>query len=86
MFENAENTISLEEEVFDEWLEKGKESRIGYHYMLVVWNEFDSKYQPIYSESRDQMVTQVRVVNDSSTEALLAVYDLYSETKLSVIS
>ena len=39
MFEGREYPKSLKEEVFNDWLEKGRQSKMGYLYLMVVWNE-----------------------------------------------
>jgi hypothetical protein len=80
MFEGPDFPKSLSEEVFDLWLEKGRLSKIGYHYLLVVWDEYESGYQPVYAEHREEIKTYQKASN--SRERLIAVYDLYSESRI----
>ena len=78
MFEGRDYPKSLSEETFNLWLEKGRQSKLGYHYLLVVWNERESEYEPVYAEHRDEIKNHSR----SSGERLLAAYDLYSESRI----
>ena len=79
MFEGPDFPGSLSEEVFSLWLEKGRASKIGYHYLLVVWDEFEAAYQPVYLEHRDEIK---KYKTSGSRERLIAAYDLYSESRL----
>jgi hypothetical protein len=78
MFDGPGFPKSLDEEVFNRWLEKGRLSKIGYHYLLIVWDEYESEYQPAYAEHRDEIEKH----RTSSRERLIAVYDLYSESRI----
>jgi hypothetical protein len=79
MFDDPNFPKSLDEEVFNLWLEKGRTSKLGYNYLLVVWDEFESTYQPVYATNRDEFESYQQSV---STERLIAAYDLYSESKI----
>lgn len=79
MFDGPDFPKSLAEEVFNGWLEKGRLSKIGYHYLVVVWDEYESEYQPVYAESRDEIETYR---TPGSRERLIAAYDLYSESRI----
>lgn len=81
MFDGPDYPKSLDEEVFNLWLEQGRESRIGYKYLLVVWNTYESAYQPVYTEHRHEINQYDR--NPMSRERLVAAYDLYSESRIS---
>jgi hypothetical protein len=78
MFDGRDYPKSLDEEVFNLWLEKGRSSKMGYLYLLIVWNEYDSEYQPVYSASRED----IEKLKNSSGERLVAAYDLYSESRV----
>jgi hypothetical protein len=79
MFDDPNSPKYLDEAVFNLWLEKGRQSKMGYHYLLIVWDEFDSAYQPVYAEHRDE----IKSYQASKTrERLIAVYDLYSESRI----
>lgn len=79
MFDGPGFPKSLDEEVFNRWLEKGRLSRIGYHYLLVVWDEYESEYQPVYATHRNEVENHKA---STSRERLIAVYDLYSESRI----
>lgn len=82
MFDGADFPKSLDEELFDSWLEKGRESKMSYSYLLVIWNELESSYQPLYLESRDDLNEYARDKTPHDRELLVAAYDLYSEAKI----
>lgn len=79
MFDGPDFPKSLGEEVFNLWFEKGRLSKIGYHYLLVVWDEYEAEYQPVYTEHRDEIETYK---TSNSRERLIAAYDLYSESRI----
>jgi hypothetical protein len=79
MFEGPGFPKSLDEEVFKRWLENGRQSKLGYQYLLVVWDEYEASYQPLYVETRDEMVKHTK---SGIGEKLIAAYDLYSESKI----
>ena len=82
MFENLNYTKSLDEECFESWLEKGRSSNHGYHYLLVVWNMYDEDFQPLYLTNRDK-ISEFMAIN-STQEILIAAYDLYSESRITL--
>lgn len=84
MFDGADYPKSLDEEVFDQWLEKGRLSKIGYCYLLIIWDAFDDKYIPAYVENRNHITSYELYPNGSTQESLIAVYDLYSEARISL--
>ncbi len=84
MFDSSEYPKSLDEEVFDQWLETGRSSKIGYEYMIIIWNELESQYQPVYTESRAAIQSYGLYGEVVSNELLVAAYDLYSEAKLNL--
>ncbi len=81
MFE-AEFGKPLDESLFEEWLEKGRNSRIGYKYLLVNWNSQHEDFQPIYVTERSAINTHKQSVGSQDT--LVAAYDLYSESRILV--
>jgi hypothetical protein len=80
MFEGREFPKSLDEELFSTWLENGRMSKIGYKYLLVVWDQYDSVYQPVYIEQRDEISSYDKT--SVGRERLVAAYDLYSESRI----
>lgn len=84
MFEGPEYPKSITEELFESWLEEGRASKISYHFLLIVWNVYDEKYNPVYVESRGEIRKYELYPDARGSEALIAVYDLYSESRISL--
>jgi hypothetical protein len=82
MFDGPGFPKSLDEEVFDGWLEKGRQSKIGYNYLLVVWDEYESAYKPVYAAQRDEFKQYQKDKTSVGREQLVAAYDLYSESRI----
>ncbi|MCS5491465.1 hypothetical protein [Algoriphagus limi] len=82
MFDSPEYPQSLSEDLFEEWLEKGRESRIPYAYLLVIWDEIEGKYRPVYVEQRNQIQSYPRFGQSPENQMLVAAYDLYSESRV----
>jgi hypothetical protein len=80
MFEGLDFPKSLDEEVFNTWLENGRQSKIGYKYLLIVWDQYDSVYQPVYVEQREEISAYNK--DSFGRERLVAAYDLYSESRI----
>lgn len=81
MFEGSDFPKSLDEELFDSWLESGRQSKLSYNYLLIIWNEIESEFQPVYVEDRDTLNDYAKA-ETSSRELLVAAYDLYSESRI----
>lgn len=84
MFDGSDYPQSLDEDLFDEWLENGRMSKIPYSYLLVVWDALYEQYLPVYVEQRDQIDRFEMYPDAVGQEALIAVYDLYSEARIIV--
>lgn len=82
MYDNAAFPAPLEEEIFAQWLEQGRNDNIGYRFMLVVWDTYDLAYRPIYVEDFDALRAFARYGDTPEREAMVAAYDLYSESKV----
>lgn len=82
MFETLDFGKSLDENLFDSWLEKGRNSRLGYQYLFIIWDTLEEEFKPLYSETREQLDDLINPV--ASSEILVAAYDLYSESKISL--
>lgn len=82
MFETYNFSKSLDEDLFDTWLDNGRNSRLGYQYMLIIWDAFEENFKPIYIEDREN-INEYQDIR-SSQETLVAAYDLYSESKISL--
>jgi hypothetical protein len=81
MFDGRGFPKSLDEEEFNGWLEKGRLSKSGYKFLLVVWDEYESSYRPVYAENRDE-ISEYHNQTATSRERLVAAYDLYSESRI----
>jgi hypothetical protein len=84
MFDSSGFPKPLEEEIFYSWLEKGRSSRLSFKFLLVVWNEFESEYQGVFAEDRDKIREYKAHGLTNGAESLIAVYDLYSESRISL--
>jgi hypothetical protein len=82
MFNGPGFPKSLDEEVFSSWLENGRLSKVGYKYLLIVWDEYDSLYHPVYAQQRDEIGEYEIYKSSASRESLVAAYDLYSESRI----
>ncbi|WKV11395.1 hypothetical protein [Marivirga harenae] len=82
MFEGSDFPKSLEEDLFEAWLEAGRASKIGYKYLLIIWDNYDDDYQPLYVEERESIKKYERYESSTGRESLVAAYDLYSESRI----
>ena len=82
MFDNADFPKALDEELFDSWLENGRQSKLSYSYLLIIWDELESDYQPVYVESRAELNKYTKYNKSIGRESLVAGYDLYSESRI----
>ena len=82
MFNGPDFPAPLEEEVLSQWFEEGRSNKIGYQYLLIIWDEYDSAYRPIYAQHRDEISHYETYPTATGREALIAAYDLYSESKI----
>ncbi|RAV98239.1 hypothetical protein [Pseudochryseolinea flava] len=82
MFNGPDYPKSLDEDVFDVWLEKGREQKLGYHCLIIIWDEYDAAYKPIYAEHRDEISKYPSREKSTGREWLVAAYDLYSESRV----
>jgi hypothetical protein len=84
MFDRPDYPKSIKEEQFESWLEAGRASKISYHFLLIVWNVYDEQYNPVYVETRGEIKNYEFYPESKGSEALIAVYDLYSESRITV--
>ncbi|MEM9329412.1 MAG: hypothetical protein AAGA85_27375 [Bacteroidota bacterium] len=82
MFESLGHGKSLDEERFESWLEEGRSSYLGYLYLLVIWNEGEEDFQPVFVTERERIYGYVRDI--ASHEQVVAAYDLYSESRIAL--
>lgn len=79
MFEGPDYPKALDEGIFNQWLEKGRSSKIAYSHLLILWDDYESAYQPVYVAARNEIESYKR---SSSRERFVAAYDLYSESRI----
>ncbi len=82
MFDGTDFPKSLDEELFDAWLENGRQSKLSYSYLLIIWDELDAEYQAVYVESRDALNDYAKKKIATGRELFVAAYDLYSESRV----
>lgn len=82
MFESPDFPQSLDESIFESWLEAGRDSKIPYEYLMVVWDSLDSKYLPQYAENREEVENYPRYGSSPEHQTLVAAYDLHSEGRV----
>lgn len=82
MFNGPDFPASLDEDTFNRWLENGRASKLGYAYLLVVWDEYESMYRAIYSAGIAEIEKYPRYRSSVGRESLVAAYDLYSESRV----
>lgn len=77
MFDGLGFSKSLDEDTFDQWLINGRESKINYEFMLVIWEEGEQDYTPVYLERREEIHE-----HQGNHSIIVAAYHLFSETKI----
>lgn len=82
MFDSIEYPKSLDEAVFDSWLERGRASKIPYAYLLLIWDELDEKYLPVYVENRAEIEIFEKYGHSPVRQVMVAAYDIYSESRI----
>lgn len=82
MFDGPDFPKSLDEDVFNNWLENGRQSKLSYSYLLIIWDELEAAYQPAYVESREQLDDFAERKSLTGRELLVAAYDLFSESRI----
>ncbi|WP_425390922.1 hypothetical protein [Ekhidna sp.] len=81
MFENLNFSSSLDENEFEEWLESGRSSKIRYSYLVILWDEIDRSFHPVYLSEREELK---KYTDDYSNvgDTFVAAYDLFTESKI----
>lgn len=82
MFDGPDYPKALDEAVFDSWLETGRSSKIPYAYLLIVWDEIDDRYFPVFAENRSEIEGFEKYGDSPVRQLLVAAYDLYSESRI----
>jgi len=82
MFDGRDFPKSLEESRFESWLEQGRSSKISYAYILILWDEVEGEYLPMFVEDRSAIASYERYGESVGRQALVAAYDLFSESRI----
>ncbi len=82
MFEGLKFPKSLDEALFDSWMEAGRASPISYCYLLIFWDELDQKYLAGYALNRSEIAEHEKYGYSPGRQLLVAAYDLYSESRV----
>ncbi len=82
MFESLGTGKSLDEDVFESWLEKGRNNQLGYHYLIIIWHAGEEAFQPVFVSDREAVSQYSRDI--AVHEQLVAAYDLYSESRITL--
>lgn len=82
MFDSPDFPRSLDEALFDSWLEIGRASKIPYSYLLIVWDEIEGKYLPFFVQNRSEIEGYEKYGDSPARQLLVAAYDLYSESRV----
>ena len=81
MFESQGYSKALDEDLFEQWLEKGRSHKLGYQFLLIIWNIQEDDYQPVFLEKREEILSYTK---DSYHEVAVAAYDVFSESRVVV--
>ena len=82
MFNSSEYPKPLDEGQFTSWLERGRESKIPYEYLLVLWDDLEQEYLPVYVENRRAIQGYEKYGTSPAQQLLVAAYDLFSESRV----
>ncbi len=82
MFDGPDYPQALDESLFDSWFEIGRSRKIPYAFMLIIWDDIEFKYQPVFVESRNEIQEYELYGSSPGQQLLIAAYDLYSESKI----
>ncbi len=82
MFDNPNYPKSLDEELFDSWFELGRASKIPFSYLLIIWDEIEGKYFPVFEQDRSEINSYEKYGDSPARQLLVAAYDLYSESRV----
>ena len=82
MLNSSEYPKPLSESQFMAWLEKGRASKIPYEYLLIVWDDLEQEYLPMYVENRAAIHGYEKYGTSPAQQLLVAAYDLYSESRV----
>jgi hypothetical protein len=82
VFNSSEYPKPLDEGRFNSWLERGRASKIPYEYLLVLWDDLEQEYLPVYVENRAAIQGYEKYGCSPAQQLLVAAYDLFSESRV----
>ncbi len=82
MFESNLHQKSLNESTFETWLEEGRNSKLGYKFLLIIWDDLEADFLPFYANNREEISKYDSYGTSYERETLVAAYDLYSESRI----
>lgn len=82
MFNSSEYPKPLNESQFMAWLEKGRASKIPYEYLLIIWDDLEQEFLPMYVEKRVDLLSYEKYGTSPAQQLLVAAYDLFSESRV----
>ena len=82
MFDGRDFPKSLEESLFESWLAQGRSSKISYAYILIIWDEVEGEYLPVFVEDRSDIASYDRYGESVGRQSLVAAYDLFSGSRV----
>lgn len=82
MFDSPDFPRSLDEAIFDSWLEMGRTSKLPYGYLLIIWDEIEEEYLPFFVETKSEIDDFEKYGESPARQLLVAAYDLYSESRV----
>lgn len=82
MFDSPDYPKSLPESLFESWFDVGRSSKIPYSYLLIVWDEIEGRYIPVFAENRKEIEGFEKYGDSPARQLLVAAYDLYSESRV----
>ncbi|QDH80377.1 hypothetical protein FKX85_15555 [Echinicola soli] len=82
MFDSSDYPKPLDEALFETWFEEGRDKKIAYNYLLIIWNVLDEVYRPTYVENREELKSFETYPHNTGQEGLVAIFDLYSESRV----
>lgn len=82
MFDSPDYPKPLNEAIFESWFEEGRACKIPYVYLLIVWDEIEGIYMPVFVEKRTEIESFEKFGESPASQTLVAAYDLYSESRV----
>ena len=76
MFDGPDYPKTLDEALFDDWLEAGRMNKMGYKYLLILWDDIEQQYQPVFAEEKNKVLEFEKFGESIAHESLIAMLSL----------